>query len=258
MAARASSKNGLRRDYGDTEYREQYMGEQPTNGLHRAELIDVRPHDGGQSETTVEWMFEIIEGPFEGWTGRKYTNAEGAKWVEQNILVAIGVMKPGGKINKSWDAILNAAQPCRIRTTQEEYNDEMRASITGFLAGLGDDTPAPKRRPADAEDEDADDYDDGDPEDGDYADDEGEDGDEDQDPEPEEPPARSRRRSAPARRSSRRAAEPEDDADDEPEERPARRSSRRSSGTSRSSGRASTSRRGSRSRQQADDDDPPF
>jgi hypothetical protein len=182
--------NGISASFDDTEYKEgggRYEGPAPAPGLYPAKLVDVEAHD--TSDTAIRWTFDIIEGKYTGWRDWVYSDLGNSKWKTQNILVALGVMEPGGEINHTYEEIKKKAQPFRARVTNETYQDEVKGRISAFLAGLG--TTAPT---------------DDEPEDPDFDD--------------EEKPA-----ATPSRRSRGKAAdpepEPEDDGDEERDERKA-------------------------------------
>jgi hypothetical protein len=198
----------LNRDYSEEEYREPsegYQGPEPTRGLYTCKLIDLKDHTTQDGNESTKWLFQLVEGSetkegddVSGWYDSQYTT-ENTAWREQQMLVALGVIKPNGKVNLSYEAILKKAKPCTVRVGTERYIDDdgnatNRGRMQAFLP-LRD--TAPKRR--NAKDEDATDVFD-DEEDGD---------DEEEEP---EPPRRT------TSRSRRRAAEPEPEPDDEPGE----------------------------------------
>lgn len=211
-SARNSEPEGrLNRDYGDEEYREPgegYDGEEPTKGLYTCELVRISDHTSQDGNESVKWLFRLAEGSenkhgddVSGWMDSQYTT-ENTAWKEQQMLVALGVIKPGGKVNLPYDGIVKKAKPCTVRVGVERVIDEegegtWRGRMQAFLP-LRDATAA-KRGPSkrSRDDEDAEDV----FEDEDEGDDE------------EEAPA-------PARRStsrSRRRAEPEPEEDEEEE-----------------------------------------
>lgn len=204
-ATRSRRAPGLKRDYSNTEYRETsiYDGPEPTKGIYRLELVHVGDYtkQGEDEPSSVQWTFRAMEGEenkhgdsVAGWKSSKYTTEAGA-FVEQNILVACQVIKPGQEIDMSYDQILKKAKPCRALVVLERYipengEPEWRAVLTSnFLPDDGGASTKAKARQA--------------------ADDEDEDDDED------EPPARS------SSRRGRRAEpepEPEEDEDEDTEE----------------------------------------
>lgn len=205
-STRSSSKGGGRWDYSDTEYRESeiYDGPEPTRGLLRMELVHVGDYTKQNEEqpSSVQWVFRALDGEenkhgesVAGWKGRKYTT-ENAKFIEQNILVGIGVMEPGGAPptkggNLDFEAVVKKAKPCRAMIMVERYipedgEPEWRATLgAAFLPDDGTTKAHAKSRAAEE--------------------------DEDEDDEDEEPPPRSRR-------SARRQPEPEPEEDEEDEE----------------------------------------
>lgn len=200
----------LNRDYGDEEYREPsegYQGEQPTKGLYTCELFEIRDHQTQDGNESVRWGFRLVDGSenkhgddVSGWPDFQYTT-ENTAWKEQQMLVALGVIKPGGKVNLGYDAIVKKAKPCTVRVGVERYipedggEGEWRGRMNAFLP-LRDGAPAKSRRAKD--DDPVEDVFDGD-------EDEAE-----EDEEPEEKPARTRR--------SRKAAEPEPEEDEDEED----------------------------------------
>lgn len=162
---------GIYEDYGDTEYRESevYDGPQPTRGIYRLELVDVRDHfkDGEDESTSRVWTLRIMDGEEDkhgesvaGWKGRKYTNAQGAKWVEQKLAVALGLIPVGGQLAMSYEQIMKKAKPCRGLIVPERYipedgDPEWRASLTSeFLPDDGATRTKAKSRAAEEDEED--------------------------------------------------------------------------------------------------------
>lgn len=215
-AARSQGDGGrLNRDYADEEYREPgegYQGEQPTKGLYSCKLVSINDHTKQDEDepSSVRWGFELLEGSenkngddVSGWRDYLYTT-DNTLWREQQMLVALGVIKPGGKVNLTYDGIIKKAKPCTVRVGVERYipedgsDPEWRGRMQAFLP-LRDPKVAKSRRRDD--DEPAEDVFDEDEDDG------------DEEEEEEAPPRRSR--------STRRKAaepEPEDEEDEEPED----------------------------------------
>jgi hypothetical protein len=204
----------LNRDYGDEEYREPgegYQGEQPTKGLYTCKLVSINDHtkQGEDEASSVRWGFELVEGSenkhgddVSGWRDYIYTT-ENTLWREQQMLVALGVIKPGGKVNLTYDGIVKKAKACTVRVGTERYvpedggDPEWRGRMQAFLPLREGSVSKTKSRRA--KDEDAEDVFDE------------EEGDEDEDEE-EAPPARSRRSTS---RSRRKAEVVDDDVADE-------------------------------------------
>lgn len=195
---RASSApaDGLDRDYSDEEYREPgegYNGPQPRKGLYPAKLVSVGHHtkQGDEEPTSVKWGFELTGGEapndegdrvsVAGFRDNQYTNDTTTKWREQQIAVALGLMKPNGRLKMSFDAMVKKAKPCTVRIIRERYipeddpdNAEWRAKIVAVLAARED--TGPKSRSRKPKDEDPLDADEEDEPDGDDENDEEEDG----------------------------------------------------------------------------------
>jgi hypothetical protein len=204
---------GLDRDYSGEEYREPgegYNGPTPVKGLYPAKLVQVKNHQSNEGNDSVRWTFELTggESPDEdgepmsvaGFRDHQYTNDHSTLWREQQIAVALGLVKPNGKLKASFDAILKRAKPCTVRIIRERYvpedgsDPEWRAKIAAVLSARPDSKTGAKSRRGKADDEPAEDV---------------FDGDEDGDDEEETPP--------PRRSRSRRKAEPEPEPD-EPDE----------------------------------------
>ena len=212
-ARNSESEGRLNRDYGDEEYREPgegYDGEEPTKGLYTCELVRVSDYTSQDGNESVKWLFRLADGSenkhgddVSGWMDSQYTT-ENTAWKEQQMLVALGVIKPGGKVNLPYDGIVKKAKPCTVRVGVERVIDEegegtWRGRMQAFLP-LRDATAAKRgtsKRSRD--DEDAEDVFEGD-----------EDGDDE-----EEPPARSRRSTSRSRRRAEPEPEPEDDEEEE-------------------------------------------
>lgn len=159
-ARTASRKPGINRDYSDTDYRESnvYDGPEPTRGIYRLELVAVGDHQTNEGNESTKWTFRIMDGQknkhneeVAGWSNSKYTNGDKAKFVEQNIAVALGLIKPGGKLAMSYDDILRKAKPCRALIVPERYipeegEPEWRSTITSSFL--------PDKPPEDTDDDD--------------------------------------------------------------------------------------------------------
>jgi hypothetical protein len=172
-STRAAKAPGLNRDYSDVDFREDeiYDGEQPTKGMYRLRLVAVADHTKQNEDepSSVKWTFQIMDGEknkhgddVAGWRGYKYTN-ENAAWVEQKILVALGLIKPKGKISLPYAEMVKRAKPCRGLIALERYipedgDPEWRASLTSVFMPDGVSAKAKsKAAEADEEDEDEDD-----------------------------------------------------------------------------------------------------
>lgn len=219
-AARSESTGGegrLNRDYSGEEYREPgegYNGEQPTKGLYSCKLVAINDHETAEGNESVKWTFELLPGSenkhgddVSGWRDYQYTNDDTTVWREQQIAVALGLCKPGGKLTGTFSNLLKRAKPCTVRVGTERYipedggDPETKGRMQAFMP-LKDASATKSRRSKRDEDPDEEDVFDDDGDVGDV-----DDADED---EPEEKPAR--RTSA---RSRRKAAEPEPDPEDE-------------------------------------------
>lgn len=145
----------LNRDYKDEEYREPsdgYTGELPTKGMYPARLVRAGEHTSKAGNDSVEWIFELLDGAenkngdsVAGWPGYIYTNEDSAAWKEQQILVALGAIKPNGKIKMSFDMLMKryGKKPVTVRIVLEEYlpedgEREWRPKITTVMPAKTD------------------------------------------------------------------------------------------------------------------------
>jgi hypothetical protein len=209
----------LNRDYDGEEYREPgegYQGEQPTKGLYNCKLVSINDHtkQGEDEASSVRWGFELLEGSenkngddVSGWRDYLYTN-ENTLWREQQMLVATGVIKPGGKLNLTYDAILKKAKPCTVRVGVESYvpedgEPEWRGRMQAFLPLREGSAAKKSRRPKD-DDEPAEDV---------FDEEEGDEDDEEEEAAP--PPRRNRRKSTPEPEPEEEDEEDEEEEDDE-------------------------------------------
>lgn len=128
-------ETGISGSFGDTEYKEQgagYDGPQPPRGLYPAKLSSVGAHTS--SDTSIVWTFDVTDGKYAGWRGWVYSDMDNSKWKTQNILVALGVIEPGGEVNKTYEQIMKDAEPCRIQVIMEDYQEELRSKVKNVLA----------------------------------------------------------------------------------------------------------------------------
>lgn len=164
----------LRRDYSKTEWREPgegYDGEEPTKGLYPLMLVDVAEHTSGEGNDSVHWTFQMTEeavgkngDSYTGWRGHIYTNDEGALWKEQQIMVALGAIKPNGSYNGTLEALLKKYGKVVItgRVVRERYipddggEGEWRAKLVTIMKSREDGSPARGRN---RDDEDVDNID---------------------------------------------------------------------------------------------------
>lgn len=116
-----------------------YDGEQPKPGIYPAKLVTCEEHTANSGTEGTHWVFELTEdaGPYEGWRGHVYTNDEGALWKQDQILVALGLQKPGGSYEGTHEGIVKKAGPVRVKTNLETYEEEKRAKIRTVLAPEG-------------------------------------------------------------------------------------------------------------------------
>lgn len=150
--ARAAAP-GLKRSYKDEEYKEGggfYDGPAPTPGMHPVKLVDVGDHTSQDGNEGVKWTYDITEGKFAGWRGYVYTNDSTTLWKEQEMLVALGVIKPNAELNMSYANIIKKAQPARARIINELYEGEATGKIRTLLKADANAGKA-KGRPADDE-----------------------------------------------------------------------------------------------------------
>lgn len=201
------------RDYKDQEWREPgegYNGEEPQKGMYPFRLVDVREHETSQGNESVHWTFEMTDdaaskdgtASYAGWRGHLYTNDDTAAWKEQQIMVALGAIRPNGKYNgtlegllKKYGKVVVMGRVIRERFIPEDGGEgEWRAKLVTVIKGREEGTTRRGRNDVDDEPD--------------------VDTDEDDEEEPAPPPRRSRaRRSAPEPEP-----EPEPDEDEDGEE----------------------------------------
>lgn len=211
----------LNRDYSGEEYREPgegYNGPTPKKGLYPGKLVTINDHESKDGNESVRWGFEITGGTspddngdevsVAGFRDYQYTNDDTTLWREQQIAVALGLVKPNGKLNATYAAILKKAKPCTLRIIRERYipedggDPEWRAKIAAVLAARDLGATKTARRPKDEDTEDV--FDDEEP-------------DADEDEAEEDPPTRARRSTT---RSRRKAEVVDDDVADEDADEP--------------------------------------
>jgi hypothetical protein len=208
VATRSTRGTPFNRDYREEEYREPgegYDGPTPHKGLYPFVLERVALHTSQDGNEGVKWTFRATEDAeskdgkesYEGFRGFLYTNEEGAFWKEQQIMVAIGAIKPNGvykgtleALNKKYAETLVTGRVIRERYIPEDGEPEWVAKLTTVMKPRDTTETTPRRRTAKADDD---------------LDDTADDVDEDVEEE-ETPRASSRRRAKPAPEP-----EPEDD-----------------------------------------------
>lgn len=134
----------FKRDYSNVEKRDTpdaYAGDVPKPGIYDAVLTSCKDHTSGAGNEGTEWIFEISEGPYKGWPGWVYTNAEAAAWKEVQILEATGLMKDGDtQVDLTHEKIVKKAGPVRIKVRNEVYDEQKRGKITTIMAPPGGST----------------------------------------------------------------------------------------------------------------------
>lgn len=170
MAARERG-TPFKRNYSDTEWREPgegYNGPEPQKGLYPFTLVDVREHESSAGNDSIHWTFEATadaeknDENYAGWRGHIYTNDEGAKFKEQQVLVALGAIKPNGSYSgtlegllKKYGKVVVMGRVIRERYTPDDGGEgEWRAKLTTILRPRAD-TPGAKtsRQAVDDEEE---------------------------------------------------------------------------------------------------------
>jgi len=206
--ARPSRGTSFVRNYKETEWREPgegYTGEEPMKGLYPMRLVGVEPHESAEGNASTHWTFQCTAeaigkngDSYEGWRGHKYTNDEGAAFIEQQILVALGAIRPNGTIKTTLEELVRKygkvtvlGRVVRERYIPEDGEPEWRAKLATVLKNRD----APRGTGSDDDDED------------------------EADEEVEEAPPTTRT----SRRASRKpapasAADPEEDEEDEEED----------------------------------------
>jgi len=158
-ARKVAPTEGISGSYDDVEHREKdfepYDGPDPKPGLYPGKLSKVGQHT--TSDDAVVWIFTIDGGQYDGWPGWVYTNGSTAKWKQEQILVALGLMEEGGSVNLTYEQILKKAGPVRLRVQNEEYNDELRPKIRTVLKAASATVASEPEEEEDEPDEDFDD-----------------------------------------------------------------------------------------------------
>lgn len=139
------------RDYSEEEYREPgegYNGEEPTKGLYPFRLVDLREHTSQSDNESLHWTFEMTEDAvgkngdsYAGWRGHLYTNDDAALWKEQQIMVALRLIKPRGKYRGTLESVLQKGSKVIVmgRVIRERYipddggEGEWRAKLTSVM-----------------------------------------------------------------------------------------------------------------------------
>jgi hypothetical protein len=112
-----------------------YDGEQPPPGTYNAVLVTCEEHQSQAGAEGTHWVFEFVDEPYKGFRGHVYTNDAGALWKQDQILYATGMISPGGTYEGSHEQIVKKAQPVRVKTKYEKYEDENRCRINTILPG---------------------------------------------------------------------------------------------------------------------------
>jgi hypothetical protein len=110
-----------------------YAGEQPKNGVYPAKLVLLEDHTSSEGNEGFHWVFEITEGEYAGWRGHRYSNDDSTAWVTDQILVALGLIEPGGSFDGTHEQVMKKGGPVRLKTRSETYEDERRAKVQFVL-----------------------------------------------------------------------------------------------------------------------------
>lgn len=128
----------FKRNYSDVDRSKgytEYAGDPPKPGIYDGRLDKVSDHTSSEGNEGTEWIFQITEEPYEGWSGWVYTNGDGAAWKELQVLEALGIIEPGeDDVNTTHEKILKAAQPVRLKVVTEKYEGENRPKLRTVLA----------------------------------------------------------------------------------------------------------------------------
>jgi hypothetical protein len=220
-----------------------YSGDEPKRGVYTFELVDFGLHESGEGNRSIRWVFQIADGPYQGWRDYLYTNLDSTKWKTQQITYALtGDQKdvavdlsdtPKGETSRAKfiaSTKLVRANVFIEASKSDEYDDRARMGKVMLLdedllerqakAKKGTTQEVDEEDLEDEDDfEDAEEFDDEDEEtdedEDEEEDDEDDEDEEDEDEEEEEPePAPARRRAkatkkaAPAKKTAAKAARP--------------------------------------------------
>jgi hypothetical protein len=217
-----------------------YAGDEPKRGVYTFELVDLGLHESGEGNKSIRWVFQISDGPYQGWRDYLYTNLDSTKWKTQQIAYALTGSNSDISVDLSDTPRGEASRKKFVESTRlvrasvfieasrnEEYDDRARMGKVMLLDEelLERQEKAKKGTAQDVEEEDLEDEDDfedseefdddDEDDDEDEDDDDEEDTDDEDDDEPEPEPATVRRRAkktapvakaAPARKAARAPA----------------------------------------------------
>lgn len=170
-----------------------YYGEEPRRGLYRFKLVSVGWYTADNGNESIRWIFRMLDEPYAGWNGYRYTNMEAARSQTQQIMRALqnGQEKPVRldlDDEKAVAKFIKKAVEVRGAVRTEEYNGEIRGKLVAVMPLNETEHLAKKNNKKVDEDED-DDFEDSEDEeleededeDEDFEEDEGSDEDEDDD-----------------------------------------------------------------------------
>jgi hypothetical protein len=141
----------FQRDYSGTEWREPgegYDGPVPQKGLYPFTLERVQEHESKEGNESLKWTFVIDDAAtskdgtesYAGFRGYIYTNDEGALWKEQQIMVALGAIKPGGQYKGTLEGLMKkygkvpvVGRLVRERYIPEDGEPEWTAKLTSVM-----------------------------------------------------------------------------------------------------------------------------
>lgn len=134
-------------DFDDYEERDgsSYDGDPPKPGIYDAKLVEFDEHDGS-ADTSMKFIFEITEEPYEGWRGWVYSDLANAKWKTQMIVKAIqgGDQKKMRLDPANKATIVKKAKPVRVRVRKDTYEGEYRPKISVVLPAKGNESSKSK------------------------------------------------------------------------------------------------------------------